>query len=160
MKNWIKTQFSFPTKGLIYWTFVYSFSAYLAACGAIDIYKGTFDSPAYFTAGMWQIWAGAMYLMFFSVTNGSRKMRELYQKLIKLQDNQIEEYHKFFTRVKTEVDKAEKEKSESAQKGFTLIELLVVIAIIGILTAVVLSGINSCKEKDGCSSDAPTEYRN
>src|SRR5689334_4458149 len=43
--------------------------------------------------------------------------------------------------------KTAKLKTKNFQRGFTLIELLMVIAIIGIITSIVLSSLNSSRDK-------------
>ncbi len=112
MKNWIKTQLAtFPTEGLISGVFKWAFTLHLLALGAINIYLGINDHIGYFIAGTWQIWGALMYWMFLDLTNSHSRVRDCYRQIIKLQDEQIDHYHKAFL----EIDKLAKEEKKTDQ---------------------------------------------
>lgn len=92
MINYVKAQF--VTKGLIYWTWVYSFTTFFVVNGAIKIYRSTFEGSGWLNAGMGDIFFAVVFLLFCFQTNTIKKQQGLFTQIFKGWDATLEDNKK------------------------------------------------------------------
>lgn len=115
MKEFLKKQFSFPTKGLIINVWEWGYAAYIFSIAGVYMYQAKIDST-YAGVASWIIVAGFFWILQAMQRRFGESMRKKYLKLIDLYDQLIDAYSIDYKAQKKKIEELEKENAELKAK--------------------------------------------
>ncbi len=93
MKNWLKSQLKFTTKGFLLNAWIVLWGSYILCDAGINIYQSTYDSEAWLFLAMWKILFMLYWWASIKILKMDKDLKGSYRTLIDLQEEHIRDLH-------------------------------------------------------------------